>query len=234
MYDKELNALIPLYLIGALDEETYQAVHRYIQAHPEALETAKADYADVASISVLNTVAPDAIWEKTQAQLTALTPTITSEEKTDTVTDKLVQWLSFGRKPALGMAMAFSFMLVLTGLFAYQFTQQQTPAAIVIQLNGTAKAQEAQGTLTIDPNNGQSGVLVVRDLPPLVGGSYQLWLIKDGKRTDGGVFNTDAMGSHQLSIQAPIPLNSYQAFGITIEPDGGSPGPTGNKVMGSS
>jgi anti-sigma-K factor RskA len=28
------------------------------------------------------------------------------------------------------------------------------------------------------------------------------------------------------------PLLKFQAFGITVEPTGGSPGPTGEKVMG--
>ncbi|RJQ80137.1 MAG: anti-sigma factor [Desulfobacteraceae bacterium] len=31
---------------------------------------------------------------------------------------------------------------------------------------------------------------------------------------------------------SPRPLNSYRTFGITIEPRGGSPGPTGSKVLG--
>jgi len=35
-------------------------------------------------------------------------------------------------------------------------------------------------------------------------------------------------------VQANQPLDTYQSFGITIEPNGGSPAPTGKKVLGGN
>jgi anti-sigma-K factor RskA len=76
---------------------------------------------------------------------------------------------------------------------------------------------------------------VVDSLPVLdVTHQYQLWLIKDGKRTSGGVFSVSQAGYGALAISSPQPLKEFAAFGITIEPAGGSPGPTGDKVMGGS
>jgi anti-sigma-K factor RskA len=36
-----------------------------------------------------------------------------------------------------------------------------------------------------------------------------------------------------VQVVAPQPLDTYSALGITIEPAGGSPAPTGPKVLGS-
>ncbi len=83
-------------------------------------------------------------------------------------------------------------------------------------------------------HNGASGTLVVNDLPALDNKhQYQLWLNKDGKRNSGGVFSAGPDGYNVLEIdQAPMSLLAYTTFGVTIEPYGGSPGPTGKKVLG--
>jgi anti-sigma-K factor RskA len=60
---------------------------------------------------------------------------------------------------------------------------------------------------------------------------YQLWLIKDG-RISGGVFDVGDDGYGSLTVRAPDPLDSY-TFGVTVEPAGGSPGPTGPRVLAS-
>jgi anti-sigma-K factor RskA len=57
-------------------------------------------------------------------------------------------------------------------------------------------------------------------------------LIRDGQRTNGGVFSVNPDGYASLELYSPLPLIQYQAIGITIEPWGGSPGPTGPKVLG--
>jgi anti-sigma-K factor RskA len=59
-------------------------------------------------------------------------------------------------------------------------------------------------------------------------------LIKDGKRTSGGIFTVRANGYGSLLIKAGNSLLGYTAFGITIEPAGGSPEPTGAKVLGGN
>jgi anti-sigma-K factor RskA len=81
--------------------------------------------------------------------------------------------------------------------------------------------------------DGEHGTLVVDGLPALDEMSqYQLWLIRDEQRTNGGIFSVDEEGYGNLWVSSPEPLLSYSAFGITVEPAGGSPGPTGVKVLG--
>ena len=104
-----------------------------------------------------------------------------------------------------------------------------------IALAGTEVAPEAHGLIVVG-SDGDEGAVVVEDLPPLdADQQYQLWLIdEDGQRTSGAVFSTDADGYAATMIISPVPLTNYTAFGVTIEPAGGSPGPTGQKVRGGT
>lgn len=101
-----------------------------------------------------------------------------------------------------------------------------------VALAGAGTAADATGELVIS-RDGEYGVLVVDGLPGLDDSlQYQLWLIQDGRRTSGGVFSVNPEGYGVLYITSTNPLASYQAVGVTIEPAGGSPGPTGEKVLG--
>lgn len=103
-----------------------------------------------------------------------------------------------------------------------------------IELSGTETAPEATGVIYVS-TNGRNGTLIVEQLPPLTPEQqYQLWLVRDGERDNGGVFSVSENGYHSLQISSPRPLEEYGAFGITIEPAGGSPGPTGQRVLGTS
>ena len=104
-----------------------------------------------------------------------------------------------------------------------------------VSLLGTEAAPEAQALLVIG-SDGDEGGLVVEDLPVLDHyHQYQLWLIdRDGQRTSGAVFSVDADGYGTATVGSPLLLTSYVAFGVTIEPAGGSPGPTGQKVLGGA
>jgi anti-sigma-K factor RskA len=104
----------------------------------------------------------------------------------------------------------------------------------LINLKGAAAVPGASGLIVIS-TDGRHGTLVVDDLPPLdQSKQYQLWLIKDGQRTNGGVFSVSPDGYGSLWVSSPEPLAGYSSFGVTVEPAGGSPGPTGEKVLGGN
>lgn len=111
--------------------------------------------------------------------------------------------------------------------------QSARPMALkTIDLTGTAFAPQASGMIVVS-TDGSHGTLVVDDLPQLrEAQQYQLWLIRDGQRVSGGVFDVSREGYGSVWIESPEPLADYQSFGITIEPVGGSSGPTGEKVLG--
>ena len=104
----------------------------------------------------------------------------------------------------------------------------------ILPLRSTAAAPGATGMIVMSPD-GEYGTLVVDGLPTLeLTQQYQLWLIRDGERVSGGVFSTGGHGYGALVVYVPAPLSLYDSFGITIEPAGGSPGPTGPQVLSGS
>ncbi len=146
--------------------------------------------------------------------------------------------------PALVGVVGLVLIVALAGLNVVLLQQAQRPAATtpapvaatdfrMVRLT-SPNVNGGTGLLVIS-DNGAYGTLVVDGLMPLASNQqYQIWLIKNGVRTSGGVFSVESTGYGMLEIEAPLPLIQYQSFGITIEPYGGSPGPTGEKVLGGS
>ncbi|HEX6034518.1 MAG TPA: anti-sigma factor [Anaerolineales bacterium] len=101
-----------------------------------------------------------------------------------------------------------------------------------VPLSAPEAGSTATGFVLISAD-GEDGALIVDGLPPLEDGQqYQLWLIRDGQRTSGAVFSTDENSYGGTRIRAPLSLLEYSSVGVTIEPEGGSPQPTGTKVLG--
>lgn len=127
--------------------------------------------------------------------------------------------------------------LLIGNLLLWQRASHQPAEAPLraVPLEGTdASPAGASGVLALS-GDGREGTLVVYGLAPLgPDQQYQLWLIQDGERDSGAVFSVDAEGQAIVAIDAPQRLLDYSNLGITIEPAGGSPGPTGEKVMGGS
>jgi anti-sigma-K factor RskA len=140
--------------------------------------------------------------------------------------------------PVWGLA-SFCLIVALAGLnlFLWQrLAQPQTFAARdgmrTAPLSSPDRAAPATGVVLVS-EDGDSGALVVDGLPPLADGrQYQVWLIREGQITSGGVFSTDEKSYGTTRIHAPASLLEYAAVDITIEPTGGSPQPTGRRVLG--
>lgn len=103
-------------------------------------------------------------------------------------------------------------------------------------LQGTNNAPQAFGRVYIDPETSE-GMLMVRNLPPLPQDRhYQLWVTgADGIRQSAGILTwTDKAGNGYTLIKCPETLARWQSFGVTMEPAGGSPAPTGSRMLGGS
>lgn len=146
------------------------------------------------------------------------------------------RWAAFFQRSAPAWSMALIVVLALGNLLFWrrlsQVSGHDAAPMRVIALASTKDAPQAMGTLVMNPS-GDYGSLVVDHLVVLdAGHQYQVWLIRDGQRTSGGVFSANPDGYASVELYAPLPLIQYQSIGITIEPAGGSPGPTGAKVLG--
>lgn len=136
--------------------------------------------------------------------------------------------------PAWGLAsLALVILLFASNILLWrQVTQLQEPALQTISMSGTDAAPGATGLIVVSVD-GEHGTLVVDGLPALGDDQqYQLWLIRGDHRDSGAVFSVSNSGYGSVWVNATDPLISYPAFGVTIEPEGGSPGPTGLKVLG--
>jgi len=140
--------------------------------------------------------------------------------------------------PAWGLASLFLIVaLAGSSLVLWQRLNQlermTSPGGMrAVPLSPPDAASGATGFVLISAD-GDDGALVVDGLPPLgESQQYQLWLTRDGQRTSGAVFSTDEKDYGGTRIRAPGSLLEYSSVGITIEPTGGSPQPTGDQVLG--
>ena len=101
----------------------------------------------------------------------------------------------------------------------------------VVKLGCTPAVPNAAGELMIS-KDGQFALLVVIGLPILDPDyKYQLWLVRDGQRTSGGMFTVTSGGYGSMTLSLPQSLSGYSHFDVTIEPADGSPVPTGDTVL---
>ncbi len=110
-------------------------------------------------------------------------------------------------------------------MLAYPGTQ-----VVSFDQNGVA------GSLLVDKQRNLLAVFAWHLPPTPVAKVYQIWLVDpQGNRTSGGFIAPEAGYPFSMTvIQSPAPLAGFTSMGITLEPQGGSPGPTGPKVVGVS
>nr|WP_254551019.1 anti-sigma factor [Brevibacillus sp. MS2.2] len=76
-------------------------------------------------------------------------------------------------------------------------------------------------------------VVQVHELPGVEGSQvYQVWLLKNSTRENGGIFKPDENGSGILTYQL-AEGQTFDQIGITVEPDANSRQPRGEKIAGS-
>ena len=237
MVPEHVLDLIPGYALSCLDEdETLQ-----VAEHLVVCESCRDEFvAYQALVDRLGLAAPDAAPSAgVKAGLlrrAARNTTLPAAQKDQSRQRRAgFTWLG---NPGWGFASLVVVLALLASnlLLWRQVTRLQTesgPRTLqVVNLANTEVAPGATGMIVISLD-GEHGTLVVDRLPVLSEEQqYQLWLIEDGERTDGGVFSVGPSGYASMWVGAPIPLGDYDAFGITIEPAGGSRGPTGEKVLG--
>lgn len=231
--------LIPGFALEILDEQEADRVSNHLQSCPACRSELEAYHAVVASLAL---AAPEA---QPPARLKTRLMASLPEHKSRSAPPQTAPWwqilLAFfqGRSLAwnavsllLIVVLAASNLVLLNRLDQASSPTQVSDSLRTVLLTGTDAAPLATGMLVIS-KNGEYGTLVVDHLPPLEPSQqYQLWLIRDEVRTSGGVFSVSVEGYGAMEIEISESLSSFPAFGITIEPVGGSPEPTGVRVLG--
>ena len=237
MTEEHVFDLIPAYTLGTLDDD--EIVH--VDKHLSACKTCQAEvqsYQLVINDLPLGTSLsspPRGLKSKILSQAIQL-------EKASESREEIGFWESlrkayYSLAPTWGVAsLVIVLALFVSNILLWQqfnnLTQSNKGILASIEMIGSEITPDATGKL-VTSVDGEYGVLVVDRLPQLDSKEqYQLWLIKDGDRTDGGVFSVNEEGYGALFVSSELPLSYYSAFGVTVEPAGGSPGPTGAKVLG--
>lgn len=234
MDHQDVIELIPAFALNALSSHERHTVQTHLQGCAECQAALRA-YEDTLDLLVLASPSYEPPADLKQSILLKAVP-----HGTPTSPRQLFNWRGFFTrlKPLVtvwGMASLFLVVVLIMNniMLQQRLDRLETSKAFqVVALVGSDNAPEASGLLVIS-SDGMAGSLVVEHLPVLETGSqYQLWLIRDGERTSGGVFSVDQDGYAVMQLDSETSLRIFDAFGVTIEPQGGSPGPTGKKVLG--
>jgi anti-sigma-K factor RskA len=236
-FEEHVTDLLPAFALRCLDEAEAGRVEKHLatcRVCSEELRTYQL-VADQLPLAVPMVEPPERIKRALMERIEALPPQAVRPPS------RSGWWQTFSTwarqiSPAWSLAsLALILILVTSNLLLWRQVNtlaERQAGMQVVNLNGTNAAPDATAILVISLD-GQHGTLVADKLPQLdEKQQFQLWLIdENGTRTSGGVFSVrDGYGS--VWVKSPQPLISYPAFGVTIEPEGGSPAPTGDKVLG--
>jgi anti-sigma-K factor RskA len=240
MMDHEaIEGLIPAYALGAVDPDEGHAVEAHLAACA-ACRGLLADYRELGDALLFAAppmAAPAGITERMRQRLAPA-----RHEAAPSA------WWTRLRGAFLVPALAAAILvLLITNVYWFgrmhrldrQVTEQASLVASLANapataLRGEASAPYAQGVVYAS-TSGQAALLCVYGMPALPSDrAYQLWLIKDGKRESGGVFQVSDNGFGFLMVRPAHPLADYSSVGITVEPIGGSAAPTSPRVLGGN
>jgi len=236
--DEHVTELLPAYALDALDAGDASRVDAHLKTCPDCRLELKSyqQVVEMLPYSVPQVQPPAYVRERLMEQVGA-TRSVSGEQRADARAASgrtLSLWSGLTRAWAVVslviiLALASSNLLLWQRVNRLQTTVQSSMR--VINLESTDAAPGASGLLVISLD-GEHGTLVVDRLPQLEEDyQYQVWLVENGNRTSGGVFSVSSSGYGSLWVSTDLALADYDSVGITIEPAGGSPGPTGERVL---
>ena len=228
----EIVNLIPGYALGCLDDDERVLVSEHLADCSEC-QMELQSYKSTVQQLILAAPAiqpPPALHNRLMKQTQKLLPARHLPQKSSR------NFLRWGTPVFIGAGLLLIIILVAGNLLLWRQVNRSVQPNMLrtIMLTGTQAAPDATGIIVLSLD-GEYGTLVVDHLPIHDREhQYQLWLIHDDQRATGGVFSVSDEGYGSIEILSAKPLNFYSAFGISIEPVGGSPDPTGQKILGGT
>ncbi len=235
MNSTHVTESIPAYALECLDPEEREQVAQHLarclacQAELRAYQNLVGEL----SLAVPRSTPPAGLRQKI---LRAAAPAASQPAPRPGIFSRLGQFFQVALPVWGAVSLVLVIVLVISNVIAWQQAQARpNPQTFhLITLNASDPTSNATALLVIS-DAGKYGTLVTDNMKVLdTQQQYQLWLVKDGKRTSGGVFSVNSEGYGWLKVESQDSLLDFQSFGVTIEPKGGSTTPTGSKVLGSS
>jgi anti-sigma-K factor RskA len=261
MDQRQIEELLPFYALDALTDEERELVEEYLAEHPEARKQLEEMTETTSTLPFsVSPVEPSprakkALMARVAADAKAR-ERVSKQKEPSIPLLSLLRGENILRTFTLGVAtLAIIWVMILNtelsrlrneiatlndALVAQSNSlneimdrlPQATPSDVItVSLKGTEVQPQAQGQLIADPDS-QSAVLVIAGLPPLEPGrTYQVWLINGGTPVSAGLLTVDENGQAVFILTSQEAIGSFNSLGISIEPQGGSPEPTGEIVV---
>lgn len=255
---RQIEELLPFYALDALTDEERRLVEEYLTEHPEARQQVE-QMSRTASVLPQSVAPVEPPRRVKQALLRRVAADAESQVRPSTQSQpsrRGLRFENFFRTFSLvTAAVAIVWVIVLnlqvarlrseiSGLNERLVAQseslekiitnlpQTNPSGVItVSLKGTQAQPQAQGQLLVNPNS-QSAILVIAGLPPLEAGqTYQVWLIDGGAPVSAGLLTIDQNGQGVFVVTSEEEIGSFNSLGISVEPEGGSPQPTGDIVV---
>lgn len=221
----ELIDLIPAYSIGATDADDTRRIEAALAGCPglvDALAAYSTLTADLASRA-----------PQLQAPAAILSNLLVATQPAVRVAAPLRRRLGW-------LAAAACVLLLITMNNLYWWTRihavEQRLIAVDAQVlhlpaGGSGEATGATAQAVWLPT-AQEGILLASSFPAQTADTvYQAWVRNDGSLASLGTFQVDAEGTGSLVFAVAQVADGFQSIGITLEPLGGSPGPTSPPVV---
>lgn len=237
MVHEALRESIPAFAIGALDLEEADEVREHLR---ECEECGRLLLVYEPCRHALDVAAPDVA---TPSGFEARLVQRATGVQASSVPRQGRKWLP-ARLPWALTAVSLAVALLLGGrvwqlndALTRQRTAEARVAALmagpdVIELEMESSWRSYQGWIYMSPER-DAAVVVMDGLHRLPEGSvYQIWLNAPGHKDSGGTFVPVQDGAVQVYLSPRDGLQEYESLGVTIEPEGGSPGPTTRRVIG--
>lgn len=247
----EVKELGPLYAIGALDDQSVQAIEDFMRQASFEQRREFAEWSEVAALLPLSLpqIAPShgvkddlmaRIGNRRESEPELSTAKVLPFKSKQSFVTQIPGWL----KMAATIALAFSSLFLawqnykISGQLTNsehklstlqrQFEEFLSPATRVISMNGVeTPTAHAKVVWNLDK---QTWEVHIKNLPaPPSGKDYQLWYVtKDAAKINAAVFSTGENGNLELKLTLPREaVQGLSATAVTLEPKGGSPQPTG-------
>jgi anti-sigma-K factor RskA len=108
------------------------------------------------------------------------------------------------------------------------------PASHVATLAGLPAAPGARARVVWNAER-REAVLLASGLPPAPPGkAYEVWVIATAAPAPAGVFQVDPQGRAVHALPHLADVAKARTFAVTLEPEGGTPAPTGPMVLAGS
>lgn len=232
--------MVPGYALDALEAEEKRRFEKHLRGCGECqglLEEYRAT-ADGLLLSLPPRLPPSRVRARLIASLASARPAPSASRPHRWPVGQLASGLALALLLALNLWTAAQLRDVKRQQALLQEQLRSSQTALALQANPQARTltvsgERASGSLVLNPQQ-NTGVLFAWGLEPLdTSSTYQAWLIRpDGSRVSAGLFRPEPnQDLASLVIVADSPLSDFVALGVTIEPQGGSPAPTGRRVL---